>query len=323
LGGSTGDHPAFTSPRRLRAPLIAIGVLVALAFVPLLKSRSGDAGAGSVDSVKVIAVIPFTNVSADTEQDYFADGMADEVSTELGRLPGVSLASRTAAYRFKGPRYVDLHEVRRLLGVDAVVQGTVQRASGRWRVSVQLTSATTGVEIWSEHYDRDATDVFAVQDDIGASIARVILPRLIANDPASAKPGSAAPPVQGTRNATAYDLYLRGRHLLESRGPSARSPSWIARRRFRRPQQRPRTSCAPLRTAVVCRPSSVSCKFRCRLVPFTTRRSRCATLECGTGRMPLTPCRRPPKDASYSRSTWDLSTRSMTMSVGFRYSPRS
>lgn len=225
LRGMNGEAPMRSGRRVPRAVRAALAVLiVAAAGAAVWRAWRGSETA----AVTSIAVIPFANVSRDTAQDYFADGMADELSTELGRVPGVRVASRTAAYRFKGRRDLDVRDVRQELGVDAVVQGTIRRVSNRWRVSAQLTSAATGEEIWSDRFDREARDVLAVQDEISAAVANALRARLLASDTDAAilqegdSGSSPAVPPHGTRDPVAYDLYLRGRYLLERRGPTVR-----------------------------------------------------------------------------------------------------
>ena len=183
--------------------LLVIGAVYAVA-------RSGAGGAGE----KRIAVIPFANVGGDSTQQYFADGVSDELTTALGRVPGVHVASRNLTYRYRGQRDVDARAVGKALDVGYVVQGTVRRAGGRLRISAQLASASDGGEVWADVIERDSSDVFRAQDEIAKAIIVAVQPRLTPRS----KEVTGLSQTQGTSNAEAYDLYLRGRFLLDRRG---------------------------------------------------------------------------------------------------------
>lgn len=195
---------------------VALGILLAGALVAMyFAGRSRDASLEPAGDTKSIAVLPLTNVGGDSTQEYLADGMTDELATVLGKVIGVRVASRSLARRYKGQRDVDVREAGRALGVGYVVQGTLRRVGDKIRVAALLTNASDGVELWSESYDRAATDLFAVQDEITHSIGRALQPRL-ARD--TTMEGSA----WGTSDPEAYDLFLRGRFLLERRGRGVR-----------------------------------------------------------------------------------------------------
>jgi len=153
-----------------------------------------------------VAVLPFANLSADPENQYFADGMADEIISALCKVEALRVASRTSAFAFRD-RGEDVREIARALNVEAVLEGSVRRAGRRLRVAVQLVTAEDGFQLWASRFDRDLEDVFAVQDEIAASIAdalRVVL---------TPKERQAIQKV-ATANLEAYDLYLRGRAEL-------------------------------------------------------------------------------------------------------------
>ncbi|AHG89266.1 protein kinase [Gemmatirosa kalamazoonensis] len=162
-----------------------------------------------------LAVLPFEAVGGDTANAYFGDGIADEISTALSKVGGLRVASRTSAAAFRASHDVDVRELGRRLGVSTVIEGRVRRAGDRMRLTVQLTSVSDGLALWSDEYERRVTDVFQVQDDIARAIVAALRTRLpgIARLQ-SGRPVSAA----GTTNADAYDLYLRGTYLLERRG---------------------------------------------------------------------------------------------------------
>jgi adenylate cyclase len=156
--------------------------------------------------VSSVAVLPFANLSADPENQYFADGMADEIISALSKVEALRVASRTSAFAFRDRRE-DVREIARALNVATVLEGSVRRSGRRLRVAVQLVTAEDGFQLWSSRFDRDLEDVFAVQDEIAASIAdalRVVL---------SPKERQAIQKVP-TANLEAYDLYLRGRAEL-------------------------------------------------------------------------------------------------------------
>lgn len=156
-----------------------------------------------------IAVLPLTNVGGDSSEQYFADGMTDELTSELGKVAGLRVASRTSAYVFKNRHDVDAGEIGRRLKVRALLEGTVRRSGNRLRIVAQLTNTDDGLTLWSETYEREAKDVFAVQDDIARSIITALKGRL--GDSVQALAGRRMP------NLEAHDLVLRARYEFERR----------------------------------------------------------------------------------------------------------
>ncbi|SDJ53095.1 adenylate cyclase [Bradyrhizobium sp. Rc2d] len=126
-----------------------------------------------------IAVLPFENMSGDPEQEYFADGMVEDIITELSRIRWLFVIARNSSFTYKG-QPVDVKQVGRELGVRYVLEGSVRKGGNRIRITGQLIDALTGVHLWAERYDRDLSDIFAVQDEIAASVAAVIEPALAA-----------------------------------------------------------------------------------------------------------------------------------------------
>ena len=184
-----------------------IGGVAAVALIAWLMSGRKDTPTASVAPRRQsIAVLPLVNVGGDSAQEYFADGMADELATALGKLPGLKVAARTSSYAFKGRRDLDVKEVGQKLGVDVVLQGSVRRSGDRMRVSVQLTDARQGVELWSETYDRDTKDAFAVQDSITAATIQKLALSLGAGSLAATRTGR-------TTSPEAHDLYLRAQTI--------------------------------------------------------------------------------------------------------------
>jgi adenylate cyclase len=148
-----------------------------------------------------IAVLPFDNMSGDPEQDYFADGMVEEIITALSRFKWLFVIARNSSFTFKG-RAVDIKEVGRRLGVRYVLEGSVRRAAGKVRITGQLIDAVTGVHIWADRFERDLTDVFALQDDVTIAVVSAIQPKLLQTETAIAAR-------RRPENLTAYDCYLR------------------------------------------------------------------------------------------------------------------
>ncbi len=124
-----------------------------------------------------IAVLPFQNMSGDPEQEYFADGMVEDITTALSRIRWLFVIARNSAFTYKG-RHVDVKQVARELGVRYILEGSVRKGGNRVRVTGQLIDAATGAHLWAERYDRDLSDIFAVQDEIAAGVAGVIEPAL-------------------------------------------------------------------------------------------------------------------------------------------------
>lgn len=149
-----------------------------------------------------IAVLPFLNLTPERENEYFSDGMTDELINALAKVPGLRVVSRTSAFAFKG-KETDIRQVGQRLQVSVVLEGAVHRAEGRLRITAQLVNAADGYQLWSEIYDRDIMDVFAIQDDISRTIVNTLKLKLVGDARAPAEP---AP-----RSMEAYHLYLKGR----------------------------------------------------------------------------------------------------------------
>jgi adenylate cyclase len=148
-----------------------------------------------------IAVLPFENMSGDPEQEYFADGMVEEIITALSRFKSLFVIARNSSFTFKG-RAVDIKEVGRRLGVRYVLEGSVRKASGKVRIIGQLIDAITGAHIWADRFERDLIDVFALQDEVTVAVVSAIEPKLFQTEIAMATR-------RRPENLTAYDYYLR------------------------------------------------------------------------------------------------------------------
>jgi eukaryotic-like serine/threonine-protein kinase len=162
---------------------------------------------------RAVAVLPFVNASADPENEYFSDGMTDELITALTKVEGLQVASRTSVFALKGLRE-DVRTLGARLNVSAVLEGSVRRAGNRLRITVQLTEVTDGRALWSERYDREIADVFAIQDEIARTIVATLRTTFLGElgDPT---------PVRYTANVKAYQLYLKGRYWWNRRTQAA------------------------------------------------------------------------------------------------------
>jgi adenylate cyclase len=148
-----------------------------------------------------VAVLPFENMSGDPEQEYFADGMVEEITTALSRFKWLFVIARNSSFTFKG-KNVDVKEVGRKLGVRYVLEGSVRKASGKVRITGQLIDASTGAHVWADRFERDLTDVFALQDEVTVAVVSAIEPKLLQTEIAMAVR-------RRPENLTAYDFYLR------------------------------------------------------------------------------------------------------------------
>ena len=173
-------------------------------------SEAGEAAPARVDEAESppplpdkpsIAVLPFQNMSGDPEQEYFADGMVEEIITALSRFKWLFVIARNSSFTFKG-KAADIKEVGRRLGVRYVLEGSVRKAAGKVRITGQLIDAVTGAHIWGDRFERDLTDIFALQDEVTVAVVSAIEPKLLQTEIALATR-------RRPENLTAYDLYLR------------------------------------------------------------------------------------------------------------------
>ena len=171
-------------------------------------SDTSDAPAAAAPA-QSIAVLPFVNLSPDRDNEYFGDGIAEDIINALSRVDGLHVAARMSAFSFKG-RNEDLRTVGEQLNVATVLQGSVRKSGNRLRISAQLMAVADGYQLWSERYDRELVDVFAVQDEIASAIAERL-------ELTFAKPDSAAARAT-TVEVEAYELTIRGRALAMQRG---------------------------------------------------------------------------------------------------------
>ena len=162
-----------------------------------------------------IAVLPFQNMSGDPDQDYFADGMVDEITTALSRFKSLFVIARNSSFTYKG-RAVDIKQVGRELGVRYVLEGSVRKAAGKVRITGQLIDALTGAHLWADRFEGDLSDVFALQDEVTVNVVSAIQPKMLKTEMDLA--------ARWPNNLSAYDLCLRAQHLQSwTRGGSAES----------------------------------------------------------------------------------------------------
>jgi TolB-like protein/tRNA A-37 threonylcarbamoyl transferase component Bud32/Tfp pilus assembly protein PilF len=169
-----------------------------------VESTCVGAAGSDAKALPSIAVLPFTNLSADKENEYFSDGLAEDIINALTQVPGLRVMARTSAFSFRG-READVREIGARLNVGHILEGSVRRAGGHLRVTAQLVKASDGYHLWSQRFDREMTDVFAIQDEISQAIVEKLRVRLTGDRPLVKR---------YTENLAAYDLCLKARHNL-------------------------------------------------------------------------------------------------------------
>src|SRR5207237_8554651 len=170
-----------------------------------------------------IAVLPFNNMSGDPEQEYFSDGITEDIITDLTKVSGLFVVARNTAFTYKG-KHVDVQDVAKRFGVNFILEGSVRKAGARVRVTGQLINGKDNGHVWADRYDRDLTDIFAIQDEITHAIVEQLKVKLL---PQEKKNIAQAP----TDNVEAYTYYLRGRQFMQRH---SRSNYQLARRMFAR-----------------------------------------------------------------------------------------
>ncbi|MEP6731116.1 MAG: tetratricopeptide repeat protein [bacterium] len=196
-------------PPARRKWLIAAFVIVLAAGGVLATQRNWVQVHDTSNRVNSIAVLPFANLSGQPENEYFSDGITEELISDLGKINGLQVASRSSVFALKN-KSLDVHEAGRRLGVSTVLEGSVRKSGNQLRITVQLVNTEKGYALWSEAYDRELKDVFSIQEEISRSIVQALTGALTGNDPA---PFIA----RSTTDAGAYDLYLKGRFAWHQR----------------------------------------------------------------------------------------------------------
>jgi TolB-like protein len=221
------EHDATETHRTAaRLDRITIGlVIAAIAIVAadrLIPERAENVSAETSDVVSVaelapvqvektsdepsVAVLPFVNMSSDPEQEFFSDGISEEILNVLTRIPNLKVAARTSSFQFKGQNQ-DIANIAKQLKVNHILEGSVRKAGNQLRITAQLIEAESGFHLWSDTFDRELKDVFAIQDEIAGTIALELRARLTDE------------PLAHTQevNLEAYELYLKGRGLVATR----------------------------------------------------------------------------------------------------------
>jgi TolB-like protein/tetratricopeptide (TPR) repeat protein len=239
LSAVSGAAPGLREPMRasrtskpVLLALVALVVLVALTYflankfwIPQHATPEAAARAGAVSTTfnpppHSIAVLPFVNMSGDKEQEYFSDGLTEELLNSLSEINELQVAARTSAFSFKG-KDTDIGTIARKLNVGAVLEGSVRRSANTIRITAQLINAVTGFHLWSKTYDRDLGDVLKLQTEIATAMASALKVTLLGDVAAKVELG-------GTGNPAAFDAYLRGAKAVSSRRDAKDLPAAIA-----------------------------------------------------------------------------------------------
>jgi TolB-like protein len=215
-GGALGIKervPASRRPQPVLLAIVAVVVVAALGYLlankfwiaqhatPETAARAGAAPTAFNPPPHSIAVLPFVNMSGDKDQEYFSDGLTEEILNSLARISELQVSARTSAFSFKG-KDADIGTIARKLNVGAILEGSVRRAGNTVRITAQLNNAVTGFHLWSQTYDRDLSNVLQLQTDIATAVASTLKVALLSDVATKIEAG-------GTRNPAALDAYLR------------------------------------------------------------------------------------------------------------------
>jgi TolB-like protein len=204
--GEVDPGESITSSTGQRINYLIIGTLV-IAVVVLVTTHGGLGGSGQpsadADKTKSIAVLPFVNMSDDASNEYFSDGLSEELLNVLAQVDGLRVAARTSSFHFKGQNE-DLRSVGDKLGVEHVLEGSVRKSGNRIRVTAQLIKVDDGFHLWSDTYDHEMDDVFRIQDEISLAVVDALKVNLLGADRERLTK-------RATTNVEAHNLYLRGR----------------------------------------------------------------------------------------------------------------
>ncbi|MGH8040579.1 MAG: TIR domain-containing protein [Rudaea sp.] len=216
-----GENAASASAQEFLRALAAMIARTQAAQATKATSTSA-ASPSEKDSARYsICVLPFTNMSGDPEQEYFSDGITEDIITDLSKVSALRIIARNSAFMYKG-KNVDVPKVARELKVSHVLEGSVRKAGGRVRISAQLVDAENNGHVWAERYDRDSSDIFALQDEISEAIVKALKLRLLPEE-------KKAIVRRGTENAEAHDLYLMARQTYVNNQEDLRSAQAIVR----------------------------------------------------------------------------------------------
>ncbi len=194
---------------RLAGVVVAAVLIAAAAGVfAWMRIRARSASAGTNSPLHTIAVLPFLDMSPEKDQQYFSDGLTEELSAALAKIPELRVSARTSSFQFKG-KDEDMRVIGQKLNVRSILEGSVRKEKSRLRITVQLINASDGYHIWSETYDRDISDIFAVQEEIGRSVAEALKVSLLQASSATNRSQS--------KNVEAYKAFLQARYFSERR----------------------------------------------------------------------------------------------------------
>jgi TolB-like protein/Flp pilus assembly protein TadD/predicted Ser/Thr protein kinase len=221
LTAGVAQSTGITSGNGKRSRLLAVAAVVVVAALAGLvwntnRTRRPDSAptgepAAATEGRPSIAVLPFMDMSPERDQEYFCDGMAEELINAFTKLGGLKVSARTSSFQYKGEGH-DVRQIGNDLGVETVLEGSVRKAGPRLRITAQLISVADGSHLWSETFDRNLDDVFAIQDEISHAIVERLRPELLGDE-------SAELLGKTTANVEAYNLYLRGRWFWNKRTP--------------------------------------------------------------------------------------------------------
>lgn len=212
--------PSRAIPRTVALPALALIVFGLGAILWAERSALRRAFSSGESPIRSVAVLPLENMSGDPKQDYFADGMTDELTTDLAKIGSLKVISRTSAMHYRGARE-PLVQIARELGVDAVIEGSVVRSGNKVRITAQLIDAAHDRHLWAESYDRDLDDVLAVQNSVALEIARQVRIRLTSSEQQRLRQHRSV-------NSDAYDAYLKGRYAQTQQSPDALKEGLVA-----------------------------------------------------------------------------------------------
>ena len=217
--GAAVMAPAPATNRNVLALVFGAMFVIAATAGLLISRRGGRDATSAADVPRSVAVLPLENVGGSDSDRYFSEGITDELTGALGKVPGLRVASRTSVFALRS-KGMDAQQIAKTLKVSSLLEGTIRRSGERLRVTAQLTNASDGLALWSDTYERQMKDVFQVQDDIASRIAGALRVALApAPNGKTGLPAGTAP--AGTEDLAAYDLYLRGRYFWHQRGNDA------------------------------------------------------------------------------------------------------
>ena len=204
------DQPTTDYQKSKSKPILAGAIILLLLIAGYFLYPKLFSNTNSERLDKSIAVLPFENMSGDPDQEYFSDGITEEILNSLAQLEGLKVTGRASSFQFKG-KDIDLIEVGKKLSVASILQGSVRKQNDQLRINIQLVNAADGYQLWSQRFDRKMTDVFSIQDEIAQAVSSKLRVTLLRND------GSAEPSTKLV-NQDAYELYLKGKFFLNKRG---------------------------------------------------------------------------------------------------------